>query len=53
MTYVNEHSVLALGILFLILPPLAVTGRFLVGRRKPRLDVDDWLCLPALVCQPC
>lgn len=49
MTYVNGGSVLAIGILFIILGVLAVTARFRIRFRKAGLGLDDWLCLPALV----
>ena len=48
MTYINKGSVLAVGILFIILGILAVIARFHV-RRKIGLGFDDWLCIPALV----
>ena len=50
MTYVNKDSVLAVGILFMILPIIAVLARFYVRRKmKSNLGIDDWLCIPALV----
>jgi hypothetical protein len=50
MTYVNEHSVLAIGILFVILGILSVGGRFYIGwTRHKGFGIDDWLCLLALV----
>ena len=50
MTFVNKGSVLAVGILFLILGCSAVTARFYVRReKKSGLGIDDWLMLPALV----
>lgn len=49
MTYVNKGSVLAVGILFIILGILAVGARFYVRRKKAGYGIDDWLCLPALV----
>ena len=49
MTYVNERSVLAVGILFIFLGVLVVLARFHVRRKKAGLGLDDWLCLPALV----
>lgn len=51
MTHVNEGSVLAIGILFIILGVFAVTARFWIRLRKMGLGIDDWLCLPALVSQ--
>lgn len=48
MTYINKRSVLAVGIVFVILGILAVLARFHV-RRKIGLGFDDWLCIPALV----
>lgn len=48
MTYINKRSVLAVGILFIILGIVAVFARFHV-RRKIGLGLDDWLCIPALV----
>ena len=51
MTYVNEQSVCAVGITFIVLGLAAVGARFYVRmQRHQGLDVDDWLCLPALVC---
>jgi len=49
MTYVNERSVLAVGILFIILGILVVIARFYVRRKKAGFGLDDWLCIPALV----
>lgn len=50
MTYVNGKSVLAIGILSIILGTAAVSARFFLRRhRKSGLGVDDWLCVPALV----
>lgn len=48
MTYINKRSILAVGILFIILGILAVLARFHV-RKKIGLGFDDWLCIPALV----
>ena len=49
MTYVNGQSVIAVGVLFLILSVVVVCARFYVRlRRKYGLGIDDWLCLPAL-----
>lgn len=50
MTYVSESSVLAIGILFIVLGTIAVVARFWVStKRDAALGIDDWLCLPALV----
>lgn len=50
MSYVNEKSVLAIGILFPVLGLVAVALRFAVRyQRKVSFGVDDWLCLPAVV----
>ena len=49
MTYVNEKSVLAVGVVFIILSPLAVFCRF-HARKKLGLGIDEYLCVPALVC---
>lgn len=50
MTYVSEGSVLAIGILFIVLDTVAVAARFSVRKKRDTpLDTDDWLCLPALV----
>ena len=50
MTYVNEQSVLAVGIIFTILSVAVVCTRFYVRRQKKSgLGIDDWLCIPALV----
>ncbi len=49
MTYVNKNSVLAIGVLFIVLGISVVTARFHVRRRKAGYGLDDWLCIPALV----
>lgn len=49
MTYVNERSVPAIGILFIILGSLVVLARFFVRGKKAGFWLDDWLCIPALV----
>ena len=50
MTYVNERSVLAVGIIFIVLPIAAVASRFYVRKtRKVGFGIDDWLLIPALV----
>lgn len=50
MAYVNEGSVLAIAILFIVLGTVAVAARFSVRtKRDAALGIDDWLCLPALV----
>ena len=52
MNYFNRGSVLAIGIIFIILGFSAVAARFYVRRRqKMGIGADDWLCLPALVSQ--
>ncbi|KAI9792921.1 MAG: hypothetical protein M1816_001243 [Peltula sp. TS41687] len=49
MSYVNEKSVLAIGIIFPVLGLVAVALRFAVrSQRKVSFGVDDWLCLPAV-----
>ena len=48
MTYINKGSVLAVGIVFIVLGISAVIARFHV-RRKIGFGIDDWLCIPALV----
>ena len=51
MSLANEGSVLAVSVTFLILGFLAVIARFHARRlKKSDLGIDDWLCLPALVC---
>lgn len=49
MTYVNESSVLAVGILFLLLGTSAVVARFFLRLRTLCLGMDDWFCLLAWV----
>lgn len=50
MTYVNERSVLAVGVVFIVLSLAAVGARFYVRRQmKTGLAIDDWLCMSALV----
>ena len=50
MSYVNEDSVLAIGIVFIILGTIAVAARFCVrAKGTTALGIDDWLSLPALV----
>ena len=50
MTYVNERSVLAVGVVFIILSVAAVGARFYVRlKMKTGLGIDDWLCAIALV----
>lgn len=50
MTYVNERSVLAVEIVFIILSVAAVGARFYIRlQMKPGLGLDDWLCMTALV----
>lgn len=50
MTYVDPHSVIAIGILFPIVGALAFITRFHARRaKKTSFGLDDWLCLPALV----
>lgn len=50
MTYVNPQSVLAVGILFIILGTSAVGLRLWLRTHQPLgLGIDDWLCLPAIV----
>ncbi|RAH68273.1 uncharacterized protein BO66DRAFT_440202 [Aspergillus aculeatinus CBS 121060] len=49
MTYVNEHSVLGVGILFIVKGTVAITTRFYIQCRSKRLGVDDWLALAAWV----
>ena len=51
MSYINGGSVIAIGVLFPILGTAVVAARFYIRRsRKLQLGLDDWLCLPALVC---
>ena len=50
MTYVNEASVLATSVIFIVLGIVAVLLRFFVRQnRKVPLGVDDWLIVVALV----
>ncbi|KAH8424142.1 uncharacterized protein LDX57_001896 [Aspergillus melleus] len=49
MTYVNEGSVMAVGILFAILGTSAVVARFIIRFKTSSLAWDDWFCLLAWV----
>ena len=50
MTYVNEGSVIATCVIFIILGILAVALRFKVRRdKKLESGPDDWLILSGLV----
>ena len=50
MTYVNEASVIATSVIFIVLGVVAVSLRFLIRRnRKVTLGADDWLIVVALV----
>ena len=50
MTYVNEASVIATSVIFIVLGIVAVPMRFFVRRdRKVALGADDWLIVVALV----
>ena len=50
MTYVNEGSVLVVGIVLIILSVAVVGARFYVRMQmKSGLGIDDWLCMTALV----
>ena len=50
MSYVNEGSVLAIGIIFICLGTIAVAARFSVrAKGTAALGIDDWLSLSALV----
>ena len=50
MTYVNEASVIATSVIFIVLGTVAVSLRFFVRRgRKVGLGTDDWLIAAALV----
>lgn len=50
MTYVNEASVIATSVIFIVLGIVAVALRFFVRRhRKTALGADDWLIVVALV----
>ena len=50
MTYVNEQTVLAIGVLFIVLGSSAVIARFYVRIvYRMGMGIDDWLCIPALV----
>lgn len=52
MTYVNEGSVIATGVIFITLGIFAVALRFKVRRdKKLALGPNDWLILLGLVCQ--
>lgn len=51
MTYANPHSVLAVGIVFLVLGVFTVTLRLSIrNKAKSGIGIEDWLCLTALVC---
>ncbi|RAL04157.1 uncharacterized protein BO80DRAFT_442159 [Aspergillus ibericus CBS 121593] len=49
MTYVNQGSVLGVGVLFTLLGTLAIAARFYVQGRSRRLGADDWIALAAWV----
>ena len=50
MTYVNEASVIATSVIFIILGIVAVSLRFFVRRdKKVALGADDWLIVIALI----
>ena len=52
MTYVNEASVIATSVIFIVLGVVAVSLRFFVRRdRKVAVGADDWLIAVALVCK--
>lgn len=52
VTYDNPTSVLATGIALPVLGLIAVICRFLAKWQDKRqvFDIDDWICIPALVC---
>lgn len=50
MTYINEASVIATSVIFIVLGIVAVSLRWFVRRdRKVGLGGDDWLIVVALV----
>lgn len=49
MSFISQSSVLAHGIIFLILNPIFVAGRFWMRWKTKTWGLDDWLCIPALV----
>lgn len=50
MTYVNEASVIATSVIFIVLGLVAVSLRIFVRRdRKAAVGADDWLVIVALV----
>lgn len=49
MGFVIESSVLAHGVIFLILNPISVLGRSWMRRKTNSWGLDDWFCIPALV----
>ncbi|KAI9648374.1 hypothetical protein NHQ30_003007 [Ciborinia camelliae] len=50
MGYVNTHSVMGIGVLFVVTSVICVASRFYIRMtRKQGLGVDDWLSLPAMV----
>lgn len=49
MTYVNETSVLGVGVFFLILGTLAVAARVFVQLKTSRLTADDWFSIGSWV----
>lgn len=50
MTYINEASVIATSVIFILLGIVAVSLRWFVRRdRKIGLGADDWLIVVALV----
>lgn len=50
MTYINEGSVLGVGILFIILGTVALVSRCVIRIRTSALGADDWLAVVAWVC---
>lgn len=50
MDFVSKSSVLLSGILFLVLDPIFVFARFWLRWRTKSWGLDDWFCIPALVC---
>ena len=50
MTYINEASVIATSVIFIVLGLVAVSLRWFFRRdRKVGLGADDWLIVVALV----
>ena len=50
MIVFNETTIYATSIVFLVLDPLFIIFRFYFRWRTKSIGIDDWLCIPAMVC---